>query len=62
MAAIATESGYNKCCQEIVCNTLIVIEELYLTVSVCRLPDVSCALPEPKALCGRLKVTAKLKC
>jgi hypothetical protein len=31
MAAIATESGYNKCCQEIVCNTtLIVIEELYL--------------------------------
>ena len=31
MAAIATESGYNKCCQETVCSTtLTVIEELYL--------------------------------
>ena len=31
MAAIATESGYNKCGQETVCGTtLIVIEELYL--------------------------------
>lgn len=61
-AAIATEAVYNKRCQEIVCNmTLIVIEELYLQFLSADSQMFSFCYLNPKALCERLKVTAKLK-
>ena len=62
IAAIATEAGYNKRCQEIVCNmTLTVIEELYLQFLSADYQMFSLCYLNPKALCERLKVTAKLK-
>lgn len=50
MAAIATEAGYNKCCQETVCNTDINCDGRDVpAVSAYGLTDVSCVLPEPQS-------------